>query len=366
MTKDRLNVGFIGCGRIASLHRLGYLNNPQAKLVAISSPDKSELTKISREWNISAAYSDYHELLLNPEIDIVEILTPHNSHFQIAKDAALLKKHISLQKVPVMTLSEYDELLKIIKQNKVQFRVFENFRFHKPYQRALELVNSGRMGKVKTVNQRMWVSYKTRKEWTYNLKTLAWRMKESANYASPTIFDDGFHKHSIAHLFLPQITSLKVWSSKANYKGLIPLDVPSIVIYETKHKDTYGSWNVSVYPSLPIKSNYYTCDELLEITLERGVIIVSGCTGDMLKKGVDWMDENGEWHREKITDSDWKFSFINSTKNFIDAILLDKKTSLNEQETRDVLKITLAAVKSLKNDGVSVSTADSEIRLVHP
>ena len=41
-------------------------------MYAIRSYYESELTKISREWNISAAYSDYHELLLNPEIDIVD------------------------------------------------------------------------------------------------------------------------------------------------------------------------------------------------------------------------------------------------------------------------------------------------------
>ncbi len=366
MTNNQLNIGFIGCGRIAALHRLGYLNNPHAKLMAICTPHKTELNKIAKEWKISTVYTDYREMLANPQIDLVEILTPHNTHFQIAKDSALAKKHISLQKVPVMTLTQYDELVEIVKKNKVKFRVFENFRFHKPYQRALELVKSGKLGKVKTVNQRMWASYKTSVEWPYPLKSLAWRIKEDTNYSSPTIFDDGFHKHSIAQLFLPKISSVKVWCQKAKFKGIIPLDVPSVVIYETNQKDTYGTWNVSTYPNLPLKSHYYSCDELLEITLERGLIIVYGCTGDMFDKGIDWMDEKGVWNNEIITDSDWKYSFISSTQNFIDSILFNKNASLNEKDARGVLKVTLAAVKSLKNDGATVGTSDDEIRTVRP
>lgn len=357
----QLRVGFIGCGRIATLHRLGYLHNKDATLVAVCTRNKQTLKIIQREWNIPDVYTDYHDLLSNKDIDVVEILTPHNTHFQIAIDAARAKKHISLQKVPVMMLGEYDNLMRVVKQQDVQFRVFENFRFHAPYERALKLVTSGRMGKVKTVNERMWVSYKTSKEWPYPLKSLAWRLREDANYRSPTLFDDGFHKHSIAQLFLPPITHVRVWCPKPKVKGLFKLDIPSTVMYETDHKDIYGSWHASLYPNLPIASHYYSCDEFLEITLERGIILVYGCTGNMLPKRIDWMDEKGTWHREIIKHADWKYSFMKSTQNFIDAIHSHKKAHLTEKEARDILKITLATVKSFKHNGLRVSTADTGV-----
>lgn len=370
MNTHQLRVGFIGCGRIATLHRLGYINNPRAKLTAICMRDTKALKAIARAWGITQTYTDYRKLLANPDIDVVEILTPHNTHFQIAVEAARAHKHISLQKVPTMTLHEYDELIVVVKKHKVKFRVFENFRFHAPYLRAMELIDSGKMGKVKTVTERMWASYKMSKEWAYPLKSMAWRMRNDANYASPTLFDDGFHKHSIAQMFLPPITSVRVWCQKAKFKGLIPLDVPSIVIYGTNRKDTYGSWNVSTYPELPVASHYYSCDELVEITLERGLIFIYGCTGSMFREGgsrhlgIDWMDAKGVWHNEKIPNSDWKYSFIKSTNNFISAILDDEKASLDAKEGRDVLKIALAAVKSLRHDGASIRTSDEEVRAI--
>jgi hypothetical protein len=184
---------------------------------------------------------------------------------------------------------------------------------------------------------------------------MAWRMREKSNYASPTLFDDGFHKHSLTHLFLPNINRVQVWCQKEKLKGLVQLDVPSIVIYGTTRADTYGTWNVSTYPDLPIKSHYYSCDELVEITLD-------SCTGNMFgSRGIDWMDANGEWHNEIIPDSDWKYSFINSTQSFIDSILYNIKTSLDNKDAREVFKITLATVKSLKNNGISVSTSDDEL-----
>lgn len=368
MASKKLKVGFIGCGRIATLHQLGYQNNPHAELFAICSTDKKELAARAKEWHVSNVYADYRQMLANPEIDIIEILTPHHTHFQIAADAAKAKKHISLQKVPVMTLKEYDDLARIVKQNHAKFRVFENFRFHHPVQRALEIIKTGKLGQVKTVNQRMWVSYKTSKEWNYPLKSLAWRIKENTNYSSPTLFDDGFHKHSLACLFLPEISSVRVWCQRAKLKGILSLDLPSIVIYETKQKDTYGTWNASVYPSLPLKSHYYSCDELIEITLERGIIIIYGCTGSMFDsansgqpRGLDWMDAKGDWHKETFADADWKYSFINSTQNFIDHILSGAPASLDAAEARQVFKVTLAAVKSLKNNGFPIGTADKDV-----
>lgn len=365
----QLRIGFIGCGRIAALHAQAYLTNPDALIYAVCSTSLKEAKTFAAKWRIPKVYKTYNELLADPDIDAVEILTPHQTHLKITIDSALANKHISLQKVPVMTLAEFDELNKIITEQKVKFRVFENFRYHKPYVKAFELVNSGKMGKVKTINQRMWASTQTSKEWNYPLKALAWRMTDEANYASPTIFDDGFHKHSIAQLFLPKIESVQVWNQKAKLNGIIPLDTPSLVIYQTQSKDTYGTWNVSLYPKLTIKSHYYSCDEFVEITLERGIILIYGCTGSMFAErasNLDWLDEKGIWHYERVPNSDWKYSFIEATKEFTNAINGHSKLHLNFAEARQILKITLAAVKSLKMDGIKVSTLDQEVASIKP
>lgn len=367
--KDKIKVGFIGCGQISALHQLGYVNNPDAELVAICNRGKSVLEKTAANWGVQKTYMDYRELLNDKEIDMVEILTPHSSHMEIAIAAAQAGKHISLQKVPTITLAQYDKIIEAVKKAKVKFRVYENFRFHPPYQKAMELIKSGAIGKVENVNQRMWVGldkYSLAKEFVH-LKTWLWRIKEKENYGIPTVFDDGYHKHSLARLFLgKKITSVFTWSNYAKLGGVLKIDSPTLVIYRTEDPYCYGTWNTSIIPSLHIPSDYYSSDEFIEITGTKGMMFINGCTGNMFigdknspeKPGVYWKDGKGKWHSETRIHTNWKWSFIECTRNFIQAIKNNTEAELTAAEGREILKLTLAIVKSMKHEGKEVKISE--------
>ena len=75
-----IQIGFIGLGRIADLHYLGYNNNKQAKVYAVCDSNL-ELAHIrKKQWNAEKVYTDYHDLLADTNVDAVEILTPHSLH----------------------------------------------------------------------------------------------------------------------------------------------------------------------------------------------------------------------------------------------------------------------------------------------
>ncbi len=61
-----INVGFIGCGRIADLHALGYKDNPDARIYAVCdvSPDRAEARK--NEWGAEKAYTDHRACSMIP------------------------------------------------------------------------------------------------------------------------------------------------------------------------------------------------------------------------------------------------------------------------------------------------------------
>ena len=56
---DKLRVGFIGVGRIADLHYLGYKDNPKAELYAVCGAHPAELERRAREWKIEHAHDEY-------------------------------------------------------------------------------------------------------------------------------------------------------------------------------------------------------------------------------------------------------------------------------------------------------------------
>ena len=127
---DKIKIGIIGLGRISSLHLPIYssANEVDAELVAVCDKNKKRAQEIAKEYDVERVYTDYKEMLQNSEIDAVEILTPHHIHKEQTIHAAEAGKHISLQKVPAMTLSDMDLMIDAAIKNNVKFRIYENFR----------------------------------------------------------------------------------------------------------------------------------------------------------------------------------------------------------------------------------------------
>ena len=84
-----LGVGIIGCGGISNGHARGWnANSDSAKVVAVA--DVVDAAAQTRAAQVGGAqiYSDYHELLQNPNVDAVDICLPHHLHKEAAVAAA--------------------------------------------------------------------------------------------------------------------------------------------------------------------------------------------------------------------------------------------------------------------------------------
>ena len=367
---DKIRVGIIGLGRISSLHLPAYKpeHNLDAELVAVCDKRKKRVNEVAAEYNVEKTYSNVDDLLSDPEIDAVEILTPHDTHCDITVKAAEAGKHISLQKVPAMTLSEMDKMIAATKKNNVYFRVYENARFHPPYVKAMELIRSGVIGKVETVDYRLWNSEKNLGTWDVPIDSWLWRIKEKSNYKSPSIFDDGYHKHSVIAQFLGEpIESVMAWLGNKKIKGVIKLDAPFVLTYVCKNTSHHGVFNSSFHRFVPMHSNYYGCDEYCEITGEHGIIILPGHTGNLFKEtteygpgrpGIHWLEKDGVWHSDTSMETDWSASFIDCSKAFIQGIKTGKQVDLSGEEARYILQITLALIRSSRSNYSMVKVKD--------
>ena len=110
---EPLRVGFLGCGRIADLQCLGYLEHPRAEIVAVCDVDEASARRRADAWGAPRVYADLERMLADPEIDAVDILTPHHLHEAHATAALEAGKHVSLQKPPTRTLAEFDRLTRV-------------------------------------------------------------------------------------------------------------------------------------------------------------------------------------------------------------------------------------------------------------
>ena len=73
---SKVRVGIIGAGNIARLHVLGYANAPNANLHAVCDIDGDRARERAAQWGAAKSYTDYRDLLDDPEVDAVDVITP--------------------------------------------------------------------------------------------------------------------------------------------------------------------------------------------------------------------------------------------------------------------------------------------------
>lgn len=162
---NKINIGQIGCGRIAREHDIhDTIRFDDARFVAVCDVDSKRAEdakvlvnsfykeKTGKEKYVDVrSYSDYREMLLNKDIDAVIVSTPDHWHSQPAMEAALAGKDIYLQKPTSLTIKEGQQLMAVVKSKNVILQVGTQQRAMAQFRVAAELVRNGRIGKVHTV-----------------------------------------------------------------------------------------------------------------------------------------------------------------------------------------------------------------------
>lgn len=162
---NKINIGQIGCGRIAVSHDMhDTLKFDQARITAVCDLDSRRVDKAKifvdkayqektgkANYMDTKTYTDYREMLLNKDIDAVMISTPDHWHSQPAMEAALAGKDIYLQKPTSLTVREGQQLQAAVQQKNVILQVGTQQRAMPQFRVAAELVRNGRIGKIHTV-----------------------------------------------------------------------------------------------------------------------------------------------------------------------------------------------------------------------
>lgn len=143
-----LHAAVIGCGLISKNHLKALKNVKQASCTAVCDIEREKAEKAAEQYGIAKIYTDYHEMLADPDIDVVHICTPHFLHAQMAVDALKAGKHVLCEKP--MALSEEDAKAMMAARDEAgkQLAVCFQNRYNEASVYMKELLESGRLGKV--------------------------------------------------------------------------------------------------------------------------------------------------------------------------------------------------------------------------
>jgi len=337
----RLQVGLIGLGRITDLHYLGYQNNPRAELYALADVDEGLLRRRMRQWRVQKGYADYRELLADPTVDAVEVVTPHHLHAPMSIAALESGKHVSVQKPMAMNLREADAMIQAAARHGKLLRVLENFRFYPPYLKAKELILGGEIGDPLSIRIKS-IGGNRSHGWQVPPSAWAWRGDPSTCGGGPVLFDHGYHIWSIAMWFLGRVERVHAFIGRTETHPGWFADSPSVVTWKYAGVEKYGLYETVASRDLMVRSKYYASDEWTEITGSRGVIWVNHCSGQMLDVPPVQLYRDCVLTNFSDIDWDWATSFASGVRDFVDAIWDNRESEIRCEEAKEVLRLSLA------------------------
>jgi len=138
-----MNIGLIGCGRVAQFHMCAYAHVPEANVVAVSDINLERAKIFAQRHGIKSVAKDYIELLEMKDLDYIDVCTPTSTHAKIACEAADSGHNILLEKPMARSTLECDEIIRKVSKHGVKLCVCHNQLFIPQVMQAKAAVDSG-------------------------------------------------------------------------------------------------------------------------------------------------------------------------------------------------------------------------------
>ena len=151
----RLRIGVIGTGTIANSAHLPAIVQlrDELELVAVADVRPDVVQDVAKRFGAQHAYTDYHELLARPDIDMVDICTPEFLHREQVVAAAQAGKHIHCEKPMASSVAECDAMIAATRAAGVKLMIGHSRRFTRRYQLIREAIAHGEIGEVRLVRE---------------------------------------------------------------------------------------------------------------------------------------------------------------------------------------------------------------------
>lgn len=325
--------GVIGCGRISKNHLESIQAIPGAILVAVSDCDEQAIAKNVDKYNCKG-YQDYHEMLANPEVQIVNICTPSGEHAKIAIDALKAGKHVLVEKPMAMSLAEADAMITAAKEAGVKLGVVHQNRFNNAIVKLRKAVEEEKFGHL-----------------THSSAVVRWNRNDEYYSQAPwrgtwaqdggCLMNQSIHNIDLLQWMMGPVESLFAYTA-TNMRKIEGEDVGAIVLKFKNGALGVIEATTTIYPK--------NLEETLNIFGSTG----TACIGGIAVNKIEAWRFSGEDEAFVLADQDkeppnvYGFGHADIIKDFMDAITENREPAISGEEGRKALEIILAIYHSVK------------------
>lgn len=142
----KIKIACVGAGYFARFHVDAWKRLPDVELVAICDQEITKAQVLANEFQIKQVYDRVDTMCQEENFDVVDIITPPNTHLSLVELFAHYGKHIICQKPLAPSFSAAQQMVEITENAKVNFVIHENFRFQPWYRKIKSLISAGVIG----------------------------------------------------------------------------------------------------------------------------------------------------------------------------------------------------------------------------
>ncbi|MGN0654452.1 MAG: Gfo/Idh/MocA family protein [Oscillospiraceae bacterium] len=311
MEEKQLNWAVIGCGVIANEMAQG-LKKMGRTLYSVANRTHEKAVQFAEKYNVKKVYDEIDEVFNDPDVDIIYITTPHNTHYKYMKKALENGKHIFVEKSITLNSRELSEMVSLAKEKDLLIGEAMTI-WHMPlYKKLRDIVNSGELGKVQMIT----MNFGSFKE--YDMSNRFFNME----LAGGAMLDIGVYALSIVRSFMEEKPNeiLSQWKSSPTGSD----EMATVLLKNTK--DQMATVAISMHSKQP-KRAMISCEkgyiEIMEYPRADKAVIVDAETGAV----------------REITCGETANALYYELQDMEEAVRTSDRSLLHLQDTCDVMEI---------------------------
>lgn len=255
-----MKVAVIGCGSVSKMHFMALKENPETEIVAVADIKPDRADRKAAEFG-ARAYYDFDKLIENEQVDVLHICTPHYLHTPMAVRALEKGINVLLEKPCSVSVEEVEILRKAQKESGKQLGICFQNRYNTCVQDAKRIIDSGEMGRVKSV--RAFVTWMRDK----NYYTDDWHGTLDKECGG-VLINQSIHTMDLVQYLGGKCKNVTAHVSTDKLKGIIEVEDTASVLLELENGVT-----AVFYATLAYAEN---SDVFIEISLEKGKLRLEG------------------------------------------------------------------------------------------
>lgn len=322
----KLNVGLMGLGRLGRVYARDLATRIACtRLVAVADVDAAAVDDVTREFEVPHGYATSSDLLADPLVDAVVIVTPTATHGELTRAAAAAGKAIFCEKPLAITMDEAVAMRRAVRESGAFFQLGFMRRFDRGYAAAKERLDAGGIGDA--------VLFKS---------TSRDPFRPSVEYANPKnsgglLLDMGIHDFDLARWFMGEVATVQTIGGVLAYPELGAVgDIDNAVVSLVFASGRLGVVDLT-------RNGIYGYDIATELLGTKGTLRI----GYLRETPLMVMTKSGVTHdtvpyfMERFRDA-----YTAQLENFAQNVLLGRKPPITADDGVEALRIAVAATRA--------------------